>query len=230
MHYQRLALLPQQLHIVIQTRCASTSSSPFPFPAHPHPTPHQIFHLPYNASQQDIKARYYELVRHHHPDSMSCRDLPSSDRQARFQAIAHAYDTLQGKNPQTGTRRDWGEYADELQRRKRRWEQQQSARYNYAHPPRYKWESNADDRWKDNMILTIGVVSLVLGIAPSLLMLPFSLQKTRQKHLEVASDYSKVRAEAMEEGEERRQNMKHHVKEMKLQRDARDGPSDTPNA
>ncbi|KAK0239036.1 hypothetical protein EDD85DRAFT_951248 [Armillaria nabsnona] len=226
MHYQRLALLPQQLHIVIQTRCASTSSSPFPFPGHPHPTPHQIFHLPYNASQQDIKARYYELVRHHHPDSLSCRDLPSSDRQARFQAIAHAYDTLRGKNPQTGTRRDWGEYADELQRRKKRWERQQSARYNYAHPPRYKWESNADDRWKDNMILTIGIVSLVLGIAPSLLMLPFSVHKTRQKHLETASDYSKVRAEAMEEGEERRQSMKYRVKEMKPQKDARDGPTD----
>ncbi|KAG7443541.1 uncharacterized protein BT62DRAFT_902569 [Guyanagaster necrorhizus] len=219
MHYQRLALLPQQLHIVIQARCASTSSSPFPFPPHPDPTPHQIFHLPYNASQQDIKARYYELVRQHHPDSLSCRDLPSSDRQARFQAIAHAYDTLRGKNLQTGTRRDWGEYADELQRRKRRWDRQQSARYNYANPPRYKWESNVDDRWKDNMILTIGVVSLVLGIAPSLLMLPFSIQKTRQKHLEAASDYSKVRTEAVEEGDERRQGMKRHIKEMKTEKD-----------
>lgn len=68
--------------------------------------------------------------------------------------------------------------------------------------------------------------SLVLGIAPSLLMLPFSVHKTRQKHLETASDYSKVRAEAMEEGEERRQSMKYRVKETKPPKDARDGPTD----
>jgi hypothetical protein len=54
--------LPCQLHhIVGHTRRASTSPSStptqFPFPAHRNPTPHQIFHLPLNASHAEIKAR-----------------------------------------------------------------------------------------------------------------------------------------------------------------------------
>ena len=36
---------------------SSPSSAPFPFPAHRNPTPHQIFHLPSNAPQAEIKAR-----------------------------------------------------------------------------------------------------------------------------------------------------------------------------
>jgi hypothetical protein len=36
---------------------SSPSSTPFPFPAHRNPTPHQIFHLPSDASQAEIKAR-----------------------------------------------------------------------------------------------------------------------------------------------------------------------------
>ena len=48
-------------HLIGCARFASTSpsttSTPFLFPAHHNPTPHQIFHLPLNASQADIKAR-----------------------------------------------------------------------------------------------------------------------------------------------------------------------------
>lgn len=41
-----------------QSRRASTSAGhAFPYPTHEQPTPHQIFHLPVGASQQDIKAR-----------------------------------------------------------------------------------------------------------------------------------------------------------------------------
>ena len=52
-----------ELHFKI-IRHASTSSArpPFPFPSHARPTPHQIFHLPYGASQQDIKARCTSLL------------------------------------------------------------------------------------------------------------------------------------------------------------------------
>jgi hypothetical protein len=39
------------------TSPSSPSSTPFPFPAHRNPTPHQIFHLPPNPSQAEIKAR-----------------------------------------------------------------------------------------------------------------------------------------------------------------------------
>lgn len=39
-------------------RHASISSKPpFPFPTHTNPAPHDIFHLPRNASQRDIKSR-----------------------------------------------------------------------------------------------------------------------------------------------------------------------------
>lgn len=130
----RLAALPRQLHIVIQTRLSSTSSGSsdrsapqFPFPTHARPSPHQIFHLPLSATQQDVKQRCvchclrrikwpsfmfnllqpsnnsdYALVRLHHPDSPSCRlHTPSpAERHARFQAISAAYDTLRLKSNQ----------------------------------------------------------------------------------------------------------------------------------
>src|SRR5271163_3399005 len=99
----RLWILPFHLQHFIQVRLASTTSSNpphFPYPRHHRPTPHQIFHLPFNASQQDIKARCkfislktnhpttnsfladYDLVRAHHPDSQLCRKLSPEERHA----------------------------------------------------------------------------------------------------------------------------------------------------
>lgn len=55
-----------------QARYASTSATPYPFPSNAQPTPHQIFHLPIGASQQDIKSRcrylcpYIHISRHAH--------------------------------------------------------------------------------------------------------------------------------------------------------------------
>jgi len=82
----------------------------YPYPTHPNPTPHQIFHLPTNASQDAIKSRYYELVKIYHPDSPlsrtsaaaaaapapsnSARPTGSHTSEARFQAITAAYNTL----------------------------------------------------------------------------------------------------------------------------------------
>ncbi|KAF8754100.1 hypothetical protein RHS01_06403 [Rhizoctonia solani] len=86
-------------------RYASTSSGPgttsnqhYPFPTHTKsPTPFEIFHLPPSASSSDIKSRYYELVRSHHPDCIACRSLPRTVAHERFQAITHAYEVLTGK-------------------------------------------------------------------------------------------------------------------------------------
>jgi DnaJ domain len=73
---------------------ASVSSgggeAPFPFPEHRNPTPYEIFHLPPTCTQSEIKARFYELVRYHHPDS-------SPTPQDHFKAILAAYGTL--RNP-----------------------------------------------------------------------------------------------------------------------------------
>ncbi|KAI5895852.1 uncharacterized protein SCHCODRAFT_02495038 [Schizophyllum commune H4-8] len=88
----------------------------YPFPTNPRPTPHQIFHLPVTASQKEIKARYYDLVRLHHPDSHNCRHMTPAERHRRFQAITNAYDILRGKKAPEGP---FDPFAAELARRKR---------------------------------------------------------------------------------------------------------------
>ncbi|KAJ7262284.1 hypothetical protein B0H12DRAFT_323335 [Mycena haematopus] len=73
---------------------ASKPAVQFPFPSNiSNPTPHQIFHLPRNASQSDVKARYFDLVRIYHPDKVD-RSIPSGVAHARFQAITAAYNAL----------------------------------------------------------------------------------------------------------------------------------------
>ena len=54
-----------RLSKVPHARFASTSAGPYPFPTHIRPTPHQIFHLPVGASQNEIKARCTSPVSFH---------------------------------------------------------------------------------------------------------------------------------------------------------------------
>ncbi|CAE6519558.1 unnamed protein product [Rhizoctonia solani] len=97
---------------------AGTTNQPYPFPAHiKSPTPFEIFHLPPSASPNDIKSRYYELVRSHHPDCMACRSLPRAVAHERFQAITHAYEVLTGKR-KTGRGAATSAEAVELARRR----------------------------------------------------------------------------------------------------------------
>ncbi|KAF9529264.1 hypothetical protein CPB83DRAFT_790312 [Crepidotus variabilis] len=81
----------------------SRSDNQFPYPKHRNPTPHQIFHLPHNATPAQIKARYYDLVRLYHPDKAGLAAAGSTstadEAHARFQAITAAYDSLRGKTP-----------------------------------------------------------------------------------------------------------------------------------
>ncbi|KAG6331128.1 hypothetical protein ID866_7960 [Astraeus odoratus] len=83
-----------------------------------HPTPHEIFHLPLDASQAQIKARYYELVKFHHPDSLHARHLPSSERTKRFQAFQHAYKILQRPRSHRTGKHDDFIYAEVVRRRR----------------------------------------------------------------------------------------------------------------
>ncbi|KAG0151476.1 hypothetical protein CROQUDRAFT_651330 [Cronartium quercuum f. sp. fusiforme G11] len=83
-------------------------STTFPFPRHPYPTPYEIFHLPQTATTADIKSRYYELVKLHHPDIdfansqasqeaskvKSSRKSEFSDSANHFKAIVEAYELL----------------------------------------------------------------------------------------------------------------------------------------
>jgi hypothetical protein len=107
-------------------RCASTarsSTNPYPYPSNSSPTPHQIFHLPLSASQEEVKSRCvhrlidhssppaltlipnpldtadYELVRIYHPDSPIARVYPPEISEARFHAISTSYDVLRGRRP-----------------------------------------------------------------------------------------------------------------------------------
>ena len=171
-----LTAVPTDLLRLVQVRLASTTKTRFPFPTHPRPTPHQIFHLTPNASQSDIKARCkpflctcpchlfiysfifsqdYDLVRVHHPDSPFCRNLPPAERHARFQSISAAYDVLRGVKPPHDDA-----FSHELDRRRR------AHRRTHRHPVepdeflRYSktWtEESADDRWKDRIILCVGI-------------------------------------------------------------------------
>ncbi|KAJ7096427.1 hypothetical protein C8R44DRAFT_644016 [Mycena epipterygia] len=80
---------------------AYASKPAFPFPTTPNPTPHQIFHLPRNAPQSDVKARYFDLVRIYHPDKVD-PSIPPDVVHARFQAIATAYNALRADLPSSG--------------------------------------------------------------------------------------------------------------------------------
>ncbi|EJU03494.1 hypothetical protein DACRYDRAFT_93836 [Dacryopinax primogenitus] len=92
------------------------------YPSHAHPTPHEIFHLRRTASQDEIKERYYELVRVHHPDSPTCRHEPDDIRQERFKAITKAYDILKSTRSPA--------YIEEVQRR------QTQSKYPHQNPTR----------------------------------------------------------------------------------------------
>ncbi|KAI6154369.1 hypothetical protein EDD17DRAFT_1092368 [Pisolithus thermaeus] len=82
--------------MLLNSRCVSTSSTgQYPFPTRRNPTPEEIFHLPPNASHGQIKARYYELVKLYHPDSVHVQTLPHAERTSRFQAFQRAYEVLQ---------------------------------------------------------------------------------------------------------------------------------------
>ncbi|OSX66257.1 hypothetical protein POSPLADRAFT_1094466, partial [Postia placenta MAD-698-R-SB12] len=75
----------------------SSTANPYPFPSSANPSPHQIFHLPLSATRDEVKARYYDLVRIYHPDSPVSRTVPPATAHARFQAISAAYAALSGK-------------------------------------------------------------------------------------------------------------------------------------
>ncbi|KAJ7832734.1 hypothetical protein B0H14DRAFT_2802399 [Mycena olivaceomarginata] len=166
----RLTHLPPHLLCLVHARLSySTSSGQYAFPTQAQPTAHQIFHLPRGASQADIKKRYIELVKIHHPDSHSCRDVSPAERHRRFQMISSAYDTLRLKRDHLGPDRDrtlW----EEIDRRKRAQahyrRHSRRAEYEYA-----EWKNPApvDARVTDRIILAFGFVALIAGLIPVIL-------------------------------------------------------------
>ncbi|KAG1751599.1 uncharacterized protein EDB91DRAFT_1106291 [Suillus paluster] len=131
---------------------ASRSTNPYPYPTQTNPQPHQIFHLPRNAKQEDVKRRYYELVRIYHPDSAVARYYPPEVSQARFQAISRAYDMLRGKTSASGEPVEATHKADPI-----RW----SARSRRPHFD----DTASDERWKERVIMVTVLLTLAAFVA-----------------------------------------------------------------
>ncbi|GLB37154.1 putative dnaJ molecular chaperone homology domain [Lyophyllum shimeji] len=131
---------------------ASTTTNPYPFPSHRNPTPHQIFHLPKNASENDIKERYYDLVRVYHPDKAGS-DVSSEIAHARFQSITKAYDALRRRAPLT-TSGSSSPSQDTRYPTAAAWRARSRQQELYA---------GKDERWKDRVIL-FGVVATVVTV------------------------------------------------------------------
>lgn len=131
---------------------AFKSTNPYPYPTQTNPQPHQIFHLPRSATQEDVKRRYYELVRIYHPDSAVARHYPSEESQARFQAISRAYDILRGKASSSGEPVEPTHKVDPV-----RW----SARSRRPH-----FDNTAsDERWKERVIMGTVLLTLAAFVA-----------------------------------------------------------------
>ncbi|TDL26299.1 hypothetical protein BD410DRAFT_577541 [Rickenella mellea] len=137
-------------------RILSTASNPYPFPSSSNPSPYQIFHLAPGATQNDVKQRYYDLVRLYHPDSPSCRKLHpnSSIRQNRFHAITAAYEALQ-KGHQMHASNDHNSHRDALRRayRRRKVMSDNSVLY---------------DAWKERFLAALLLLTFIAAMAQSI--------------------------------------------------------------
>jgi hypothetical protein len=142
------------------TRSTFSGSNPYPYPTHANPNPYQIFHLPHNASQAEVKRRCksfilvcsfdelskildIDLVRIYHPDSPVSRALPPEVTDGRFQAITKAYDALRGKTPMTPE--GIQSTSDARNPTSAVWRARQARRLDL--------DTGGDDRWKDKVIL-----------------------------------------------------------------------------
>lgn len=202
------------------TSASSSTSPPFPFPTHRNPTPHQIFHLPPGASQSDIKARYYELARTFHPDAPAAQALPATVRHARFHAVARAYDVLRGKPHAPFAADDDGTYAGDLTRQRRQHAQRQAYRRRAAADfADAAGVGGADEAWKDQVIIIVGLASLVVGFVPALLSL-HTIPDAR--HRSASANLAQARSEARTFGDERRAAIRARVAEFERDREHKD--------
>ncbi|KXN90882.1 hypothetical protein AN958_03536 [Leucoagaricus sp. SymC.cos] len=136
------------------TPTSSQPTNPYPYPTHRNPTPHQIFHLPHSATENDVKARYFDLVRIYHPDKASTTVSPEVAHE-RFQAITTAYDILRGKKPYPGASSSSSSSVEDRS-------YQTTAAYRAARRRRQELYSSGavDDRWKDRIFMGLAVATV----------------------------------------------------------------------
>ncbi|EIW75286.1 hypothetical protein CONPUDRAFT_147375 [Coniophora puteana RWD-64-598 SS2] len=226
-----------QIYQGIRVRNGSTTSNTlYAFPTHPNPTPHQIFHLPRGASQHDVKARYYDLVRAHHPDSALARGLEPAEATRRFAAIGAAYDTLRGKSPfssSSSSSNPWSrpgddEMREELRRRARAGRAHHRSRtdfdddfwHGHGHWGGHgRWHGAAEvgrnQSWKDWVIIIGGGLTFIAGTVPYVL--SSSASNSNSHHRLAAQNLADARAEAKEVGAARRREIRRRVRAHELE-------------
>ncbi|KZT72164.1 hypothetical protein DAEQUDRAFT_755351 [Daedalea quercina L-15889] len=159
-------------------RHVSSSANPFPFPTDANPTPHQIFHLPPNATRDDVKTRYYDLVRIYHPDSAISRAVPPETAHARFQAISAAYAVLTGK-----TKRMVDAESGSASELRPDYHSLSTAMWKAKQRRRAELNVGMDDRWKDALML--GAITLSIGA------FVYQTFSARQQAMTQASDWQR---------------------------------------
>ncbi|CAE6427383.1 unnamed protein product [Rhizoctonia solani] len=223
-------------HASASSGAGTGSNQAYPFPSHTKsPTPFEIFHLPPSASSSDIKSRYYELVRSHHPDCIACRSLPRAVAHERFQAITHAYEVLTGKRkagraaattaeaaelarrraayraayasgrPYTGRRNEWGGF-----------EHPDSAAYR----ERY---SKGDITGNQAFYVAVSVMVIVVALLQATHLSPLlsskpptSISSVDRRHEQARLALEEARSRGQTYGDERRQGIRRWVREAGL--------------
>ncbi|KAJ3573834.1 hypothetical protein NP233_g2175 [Leucocoprinus birnbaumii] len=205
-----------------------TKHHQYPFPKSSKPTPYEIFHLPISASRTDIKSRYYDLVRYHHPDSPHARiHTPCpNERNTRFQSILSAYDTLQNPAARANSKA-WGYYGSgsgfdpyvaEINRRR---QTSQNAEYmrsrrqamndDERHCEEEEWQKS-EGGTRERVMVGLGVFALLGGLYPSFFLYPFHLDRA---HEDAVSNLTRARNDAQEIGHVRREEVRKRVREIK---------------
>ncbi|KAJ7173384.1 hypothetical protein C8R46DRAFT_1082637 [Mycena filopes] len=188
----RLSHLPPHCQLLVQAQLsystASHGSHTYAFPTQARPSPHEIFHLPRGASEEAIKRRYIELVKLHHPDAQSARDLSPAERHRRFQMVASAYETLHHKRDLPDRDRDYSTWAEIDRRKRAQYRHSRKAEYEHA-----EWGNpRLPKRPTDRVILTFGFVAFISGMTPMIL---YRRQQTIERRTTSASavDLSEAR-------------------------------------
>jgi len=182
---------------------ASTASmAHYPYPSHRHPKPHEIFHLPLSASQAEIKSRYIDLVRAHHPDSAHCSHLPPTERHARFQAISAAYDHLRGKSTSFPMVSSYDDQLHEDVRKRARRGHNRTAEFEDRQPEA--------DRAADIVPIIFGGLLIFIAVLPGLASAPGASSRSASLNL------AEARREAQIYGQERRKEILRQARKYEL--------------
>ncbi|PPQ99765.1 hypothetical protein CVT24_009668 [Panaeolus cyanescens] len=188
---RRSTTFTRRAHTVAEQ--AKSPVNPYPFPSHRNPTPHQIFHLPHNATPKDIKARYYDLVRIYHPDKLGS-SIDAEAAHARFQSISTAYDSLRGKTALPGVAGSTTAAAPTTP------PYQKTAAYAHLRKRQQDLYSSGavDESWKDRLILAGVVLTVVIVMAQTAMTRRDVLRDAMVKGRQIADEDRQRRLRAEE--------------------------------